>query len=278
LQFLGNEEGRTRYVAAEGSNPARLEYDYMIKDHLGNVRVLITEEQKVDKYLIATLEDAKIATEEKYYTIDQAQIVDVSVMGPNAPSPAYDNDNGIGNNPSDPTFESTTSEKMYRGNAGTNKMGLGITLKVMAGDKVDVFGKSHWYTPNTSGSPNVAPVALDILSGLLGAPGSAAAGKATASQLNTITDITTPLGAFINDPSRDNASYPQRPKAFINYIFFDEQFKMVSGGASPVHRTGFTKDHFSDLQNLAATKNGYLYVYVSNESPVNALCRYFGIL
>ncbi|MBN8785028.1 MAG: hypothetical protein J0G98_18355, partial [Terrimonas ferruginea] len=133
MQFLGNEEGRTRYVAAEGSNPARLEYDYMIKDHLGNVRVLITEEQKVDKYLIATLEDAKIATEEKYYTIDQAQIVDVSVMGPNAPSPAYDNDNGIGNNPSDPTFESTTSEKMYRVNAGTNKMGLGITLKVMAG-------------------------------------------------------------------------------------------------------------------------------------------------
>jgi len=44
---------------------------------------------------------------------------------------------------------------------------------------------------------------------------------------------------------------------------------MVSGGASPVNPTGFTKDHFSDLQNLAATKNGYLYVYVSNESPVN---------
>ncbi len=269
LQFVGNEEGRTRYIAAEGTNPARLEYDYMIKDHLGNVRVLITEEQKVDKYPIATLEDAKLAIEEKYYTIDAAQIVDVTVMGPNAPSPAYDNDNGIGNNPSDPTFESTTSQKMYRVNSGTNKMGLGITLKVMAGDKVDVFGKSHWYTPNTSGSPNVAPVALDILSGLLGAPGSAAAGKATATQLNAITDLTTPLGAFINDPNRDDASYPQRPKAFINYIFFDEQFKMVSGGASPVNPTGFTKDHFSDLQNLAATKNGYLYVYVSNESPVN---------
>ncbi len=213
LQFLGNEEGRTRYIAAEGSTPARLEYDYMIKDHLGNVRVLITEEQKVDKYPIATLEDAKLSTEEKYYTIDAAQIVDVTVMGPNAPSPAYDNDNGIGNNPSDPTFESTTSQKMYRVNSTTNKMGLGITLKVMAGDKVDVFGKSHWYTPNTSGVPNTAPVVLDILSGLLGAPGSAAAGKATASQLNAITDITTPLSAFLSDPTRDDASYPQRPKA-----------------------------------------------------------------
>ncbi|WP_211227061.1 RHS repeat domain-containing protein [Terrimonas ferruginea] len=43
----------------------------------------------------------------------------------------------------------------------------------------------------------------------------------------------------------------------------------MSGGASPVNPTGFTKDHFLDLQNLAATQNGYLYVYVSNESPVN---------
>ncbi|WP_028787689.1 hypothetical protein [Terrimonas ferruginea] len=75
--------------------------------------------------------------------------------------------------------------------------------------------------------------------------------------MNAITDITTPLGAFINDPNRDDASYPQRPKAFINYIFFDEQFKMVSGGASPVHPTGSTKDHFSDLQNLAATKKRF---------------------
>ncbi|WP_155990124.1 hypothetical protein [Terrimonas ferruginea] len=50
------------------------------------------------------------------------------------------------------------------------------------------------------------------------------------------------------------------------HIFFDEQFKMVSGDAIPVNPTGFIKDHFSDLQNLAATKNGYLYVYVSKRA------------
>jgi RHS repeat-associated protein len=105
---------------------------------------------------------------------------------------------------------------------------------------------------------------------LLGAPDSTADEKVTVSQLNAIAEITMPLSSFINDPIRDDASYPQRPKAFINYIFFDEQFKMVSGGASPVNPTGFTKDHFTDLQNRAATKNRYPYVYVINENLVNA--------
>ncbi|MDF2382097.1 RHS repeat-associated core domain-containing protein [Nostoc ellipsosporum NOK] len=272
LQYLAHEEGRTRYVAADATDPvnhpAHLEHDYMVKDHLGNVRVLLTEEQQVDKYPIATLEDAKLVTEKEYYTIDDANIVATSTMGGNAPSPAYDNDNGIGNNPSDPTFEATTSVKMYKLNAGTNKMGLGITLKVMAGDKIDIFGKSHWYT--VPGAPaSTAPAVLDLLDGLLGAPGGLAAGKASAGTLAAITSVATPLQAFLNDPNRNDASYPQRPKAFINYIFFDEQFRMTGGGASPVNSTGFTKDHYTDLQNKVAPKNGYLYVYVSNESPVD---------
>ncbi len=57
----------------------------------------------------------------------------------------------------------------------------------------------------------------------------------------------------------------------INYIFFDEQFRMVSGGGgfSAVNNTPALKDHYSELQNKVATKNGYVYIYVSNESPVN---------
>ena len=42
-------------------------FDYMIKDHLGNVRVVLTEEQKTDAYIAATLEVATIANESIYY-------------------------------------------------------------------------------------------------------------------------------------------------------------------------------------------------------------------
>ncbi|MBL7749186.1 MAG: hypothetical protein JNM19_17235, partial [Chitinophagaceae bacterium] len=75
LQFLGQEEGRIRFKPAAGSIAASLQYDYMLKDHLGNVRMVLTEEQQQDKYPVASLEDAKLATEDDYYTIQTANIV-----------------------------------------------------------------------------------------------------------------------------------------------------------------------------------------------------------
>jgi hypothetical protein len=74
---------------------------------------------------------------------------------------------------------------------------------------------------------------------------------------------------FINQSTRNNPTYTQRPKAFINYLFLDEHFQWVSGGFSAVQNSSGLKDHYSELQNLTVPKNGYLYVYCSNESPVN---------
>jgi len=48
LQFRAHEEGRMR------PGTTSFNYDYFIKDHLGNVRMVLTEEQKTDMYLAAT--------------------------------------------------------------------------------------------------------------------------------------------------------------------------------------------------------------------------------
>jgi hypothetical protein len=74
LQFMPLEEGRIRFKPAAGSEAASLQYDYFIKDHLGNVRMVLTEEQKTDKYPVASLEAAKVATEKNYYDIQDAYI------------------------------------------------------------------------------------------------------------------------------------------------------------------------------------------------------------
>ena len=59
------------------------------------------------------------------------------------------------------------------------------------------------------------------------------------------------------------------PKPISIIILFDEQFKFVGGNFSRAGSSGTVKNHwFSDaqLQNIPVAKNGYLYVYVSNES------------
>ena len=70
----------------------------MIKDHLGNVRSLITEEQRVDKYPSATLEQQTVGTEAQYYDIVTANIA----TNPPGITAYTNNANGIGNVPSDP--------------------------------------------------------------------------------------------------------------------------------------------------------------------------------
>jgi len=272
LQFMAQEEGRTRYVptaAAVGKDP--FPFDYFIKDHLGNTRMVLTDEQQQDKYPIASLEDAKSVTEKKYYNIDNTKIVLASTV---PGLPAYTNgNNGIGNNPSDPTFDAANSLKLYKLNATANKTGLGITLKVMAGDKLDIFGKSYYNQNNTGGATvNSAVPVLDLLNAFLGAPGAAGTtgvhGAVTGSQINTATGIAGITTITNNETAQSNGA-PLTPKAFINYLYFDEQFVCAGGGFSQVGANGVPKDHYSQLQNLSVPKSGYVYIYCSNESPVD---------
>ncbi|MGC4037071.1 MAG: RHS repeat-associated core domain-containing protein [Chitinophagaceae bacterium] len=270
LQFFGQEEGRVRSTYNVQLNTYNFVFDYFIKDHLGNVRTVLTDERQVDKYPVASLEDAKNATEQKYYTIDNTKIVEANSL--TQPPPTYTNDNGIGNNPSDAAFEGANSAKLYKLNGNTNKTGLGITLKVMAGDRIDILGKSYYFQNNTGGSAVNANVpVLELLNGLMGTPGGATAGAHTsANDLNGISGVTGSIdNSFLKAPGRDDPKYTQRPKAFINYIFLDEQFKYADGGFSAVNNTAGAKDHYSELQNKVAPKNGYVYIYCSNESPVN---------
>ena len=275
LQFVPQEEGRIRFNPASGSTGASFAYDYMLKDQLGNVRAVITDEQQIDKYPAATLEPTLVGKESDYYTIDPSKIVaKSSITG--MTNINYPNNNGIpNNNPSCAGNVCTTdySANMYRLNSNTNKTGLGITLKVMAGDKVDVFGKSYYFQ-NTSGTGgnSLLPV-TELLTSFLGAP--AAAATTSAHGTITATTINTPSGTsginnLITQQTNQSNASPNAPRAFINVIFFDEQFKAVDFKTSMVGANSTLKeDHFADLQNLMANKSGFVYIYCSNESPVD---------
>jgi hypothetical protein len=98
LQLIATVEGSIRFKPAAGNTPASLQFEYMLKDHLGNVRMVLTEEQQIDKYQVASLEDNKPATEQQYYDIPSGNIRN-TVTNPISGLPTYTNAHDIGNNP-----------------------------------------------------------------------------------------------------------------------------------------------------------------------------------
>lgn len=279
LQYAAHEEGRIRPLRnPDDSTLTGYTFDWFLKDHLGNVRVVLTEEKKTDIYPAATLEGEAnsdgLKLESTYYDIDTANIKPTpfalkSTYG-TVPSNEYANNNGIPN-PNKYINTDAISTKMYKLNGANGvKTGLGITLKVMAGDTVNVFGRSFWkdasWSNSNDGSSQLDP--LVIFTGLLGGPaGVGGAHGVTASQVNGVNANVAGMRDLVSDQNSGTAA----PKAFINYMFFDEQFRYVSGGYSQVQDTGGLKNHFNvaAMQNIPVDTSGYIYVYCSNGSAVD---------
>ena len=54
----------------------------------------------------------------------------------------------------------------------------------------------------------------------------------------------------------------------FNWVELDDQFRFVKGGYSQVGASGSFTNHYTRdnlLQNILMNKNGYLYIYVSND-------------
>jgi len=259
LQFFGQEEGRVRPKVNTDAS-ITYNYDYFIKDHLGNTRMVLTDEQQQDVYPAATLENGAVATEQNYYTINTGAVVDNPVSLPYS----YQNNNGnppYNNNPNSNT--GGTSAKMYRLNgANGDKTGLGITLKVMAGDNVAIWGKSFWHSNGTNPNNNYSLVVNDLLT-LIGNAG-AVTGTGKGITATTLTSSPTVPGDVSNwlqnAPNTGN-----RPKAYINWILLDEEFRPVNS-SSGFDMIGDAETIKSHTQNVSINKSGYLYVYCSNES------------
>jgi RHS repeat-associated protein len=270
LQFIGHEEGRIRFKLADAS----FQYDYMIKDHLGNVRMVLTEEQQQDRYPAATLEDATynggtaVSIESLYYNIDNSKIVPQSTA---TGIPTYQNNNSIAN-PNLYSNTSANSNRLYLLNATNNtvadKNGLGIVLKVMAGDAINIWGKSYHKMPGSGYSSSTNPLSvLDLMTLLATSP--AASGKGiTGTQISGLPGFPTNVTNLLNNQPPQNSN---RPRASINWVVLDEQFKYVSGGFDMVETAANTNGSFKDhsIQGIAIPKNGYIYVYCSNESQYN---------
>jgi len=179
----------------------------------------------------------------------------------------YTNDNGI-NNPNTFADKTATSQKMYKLNAATNRTGLSRILKVMAGDKISILAKSYYrYSGGTVTKNEFNP--SDLINSFL----AVAAGGNPALQHGATPALLTADPALVGSLdgwTRGNPSNPNNNvKAAVNYIILDEQFKYVTAGFDPVDNSssGGLRNHF--IQDIPVPKNGYIYIYCSNESNID---------
>ena len=249
LQFVGHEEGRVRFKPAVGSIPAKLNVDYFIKDHLGNVRMVLTDEAQQDMYPAATMETATAATEEIFYS--------------NLPATRV---NPPANYPTNTPAGNAKVARVSGGAGGSdNKIGPAMVLKVMAGDKFNVTVNS-WYKLLQWQTPDAPTGIVNLLLGALNnGVGGLAEGKGSALELAAAGAFVPGANTFLTNQT--NNSNSSKPKAFLNWILFDEQFNYVSSSS------GFEQVGASDAytlhvrNNMSIDKSGFLYIYVSNETP-----------
>jgi RHS repeat-associated protein len=251
LKFFGQEEGRVRVEAntTGGQSVTSFEYDYFLKDHLGNTRMVLTDETQTDMYPAATMEIGDSATENLYYmNLDDTR----SILPPGYPT------------------DTTTNPNAYVAKVSSDgtvpAIGPAVVLKVMAGDQFSIR-VSSWYrlngtTPGTPVSP-LTDLLTSLISGISGIPNPEGPGLSVL-QANTPT-LSSNVLQFLQDTGTSIIN--TKPHAFVNWILLDNQFNYVatSSGFSQVGNDQQLQK--TVLTNLPITSSGYLYIYTSNETP-----------
>jgi RHS repeat-associated protein len=246
LQFISHEEGRIRNVKryfSNGDSANNLVYDYFLKDHLGNVRMVLTEQQDTAIYA-ATME----AT---YRNKENALFSNIPNTATGVPQ-GYPAD-GSTTNPND---------SVVKLNGNGPKIGPAIVLRVMSGDSLS-FGVKSYFRPNANPGGVANPVSDILLSLATGITGKVGELKGSIGQIG---DPLGPLAGLINIFRDDKApDRPLKPRAYLNWILFDEQLNYVSEASNA---DGVKNVEVLDLLTgkVKISKNGFLYIYLSNET------------
>ena len=236
LQFIQHEEGR---IVMTGASP---EYQYHIKDHLGNVRTTFTMKHTTED-AIATLETANQSAEQSKFLR--------YAMSKRVNSILFDHTNGAATGYS-VRLNGTTNERI----------GLTRSLSVMPGDtiKAEVYAK---YVDTNSANWTAA------LSTLLSQVASNAAGVVMIDAASYNTSGSTSLPVTPIDHSGDSGT---PPKAYLNYIFINRNYDLASLRLLPVRMTGTAKESGNDVahEKIVLTEivkeAGYVYIYLSNDN------------
>ncbi len=247
LSLIQTEEGRL-VPWRVNENIAGYEYQYHLTDHLGNVRLTFAGNNEAE--VTATMETETSSFEEDIFrNMGTRQLVVT----------------GLNHTPVDPliTVPDHAAYLEMAGGATTEIVGPATSFAVNMADTVDieVFGKFE----------DQASFSTTVLGGIAGELANAFVNLTGLENLSEATDAFSNAFTAIGQYGGNDSS---TPRAFLNYILFDEDHDYVTSGfdrmddgagVTPPNESAvaFDKMAFS----IPVTKKGYIYIYVSNETP-----------
>lgn len=269
LDQIATEEGRIRY-AIQPNNTIAYEYDWFVKDHLGNIRMVLTEQPTPSPMFQyrASFEDLPTQTITKEDIAKERELFGEDVLQPTRnPLPTALKDKDPGNKKC----------ALLKPGGNNGKVPYKI-LKVNAGDKFNI-GVQYYYRPvaNKTSSKNIrADILNNLLSGILSL-GNAASGAGKAASDNRHNIIVSPfssnnaLSQFADDDNQDKLP-ATRPRAYLNYVLMDTAMQFIKGGALRVGEMDAAEPEWKNLvkNDIEASKQGYFLVYVSNEEQLTS--------
>jgi RHS repeat-associated protein len=267
LSYINFEEGRLRVVTPTSQNNGydqltvdgnmdlpnskRGAYDYFILDYQQNVRMILSEETHVAGNT-ATMETSRASAEDPIFGQTGAAN-EVETTRYNTPS------GWTGN---------TTASVSRLGNIVAHNIGPNTLQKVMAGDIVNANVQYYYSQPASNYNPNyVSNVLNSLLQAITNGPTSSLV-KGSASNVTNQLGVNTGFVSAVQ-PSTNTGT---TPLAYLTILFFDERFNFISatvGGAWQQLVASSVGSNGASLYNqspIKAPKNGYVYVYVSNQS------------
>ncbi len=246
LQLIQHEEGRI--IPQYAGQPEALEgwdYQYHLKDHLGNVRVTFSTTPEVYTQ-VATMEDPAEAA--NYDIWSQTSRSDPGNVGNSSSYVMRLNTNTAG--------DSTIVEGV---------VGLKTMFSVQKGDTIELSTKSYYELPPA----NDGTFFLDDLFNMLLTGSTSGSTAGTEGNSIDVTNVDgTVLGAIQTDKDGDVDS--SVPRAYLNYMVFDKDFLFLTAGYQQISSASHLQWETVSLDNpIIIEEEGYILVYVSNET--NAL-------
>jgi RHS repeat-associated protein len=233
----GGGTGNTVYINRVALYKTDFEYNYFLRDHQGNTRVVLQTNPGTQVYT-ATME-----------TENQSANCNTDPSGENCKFLNMNSSSLLAS----PGNTTPGGSKAYRMNS-TYNIGPAKSIKVYPGETFSISVYSYYTSTSgyTAGSGLMAAAAgvFGGVSGAVGDPGSIYSSMTTNN-----------FGALGFGSYRGTSA----PSAYLNYIIFDKDFNLISGQATPMPATP-NAPQLITVSNTSVSELGYVYVYLSYDN------------